>query len=235
MTEQSHFEKLAAINVNDKLEKKNGLSYLSWAWAVDQLMRYDPAANWTFNEPTMFGDTMMVSCTVTAFGKSVTMHLPVMDHRNKAIHNPDAFDVNKNMMRCLVKAIACHGLGLYVYAGEDLPLEEDETAAWAEEIAMPVRSMFARGDIAGAAHALNTLGTNSEYDAEAKEAVWSRLESNIRSTIKGYESLANAKNKDQLTAAWKATPKHAHPMLEAFAVKRASELEPKPTEEKEAA
>lgn len=224
MSDQSHFEKLAAINVNDKLEKKNGLSYLSWAWAVDQLMRHDPAANWTFNEPELFGDTMMVSCTVTAFGKPVTMHLPVMDHRNKAIHNPDAFDVNKNMMRCLVKAIACHGLGLYVYAGEDLPLEEDETAAWAEEIAMPVRSMFARGDIEGAAHALNTLGVGGVYDGEAKEAVWSRLESNIRSTIKAYEAITRAATLDALKAAWVAAPKHSHTMLESIKDKRKEEL-----------
>jgi hypothetical protein len=121
------FATLAAINVNDKTEKKNGLTYLSWAWAVDQLMRHDPMANWEFHAPVMFGETMMVSCTVTAFGKPITMHLPVMDHRNQAIKNPDAFQVNKNMMRCLVKAIACHGLGLYIYSGEDLPEgEKDE-------------------------------------------------------------------------------------------------------------
>jgi hypothetical protein len=121
------FATMAAINVNEHVEKKAGLSYLSWAWAVDKLMRADPMANWQFHAPQMFGDTMMVSCTVTAFGKPLTMHLPVMDHRNKAIPNPNAFDVNKNMMRCLVKAIACHGLGLYIYAGEDLP--EGEEAA----------------------------------------------------------------------------------------------------------
>jgi hypothetical protein len=73
----------------------------------------------------MYGETMMISCTVTAFGKPIKMHLPVMDHRNQAVKNPDAFVVNKNMMRCLVKAIACHGLGINVYAGEDLPLDED--------------------------------------------------------------------------------------------------------------
>jgi hypothetical protein len=84
-------------------------------------MEHDPSANWVFHEPKMFGETMMVSCTVTAFNKPITMHLPVMDHRNQAVKNPDAVIVNKNMMRCLVKAIACHGLGLSVYAGEDLP------------------------------------------------------------------------------------------------------------------
>lgn len=119
------FVALAQINVSGHIEKKSNLSYLSWVWAVDQLMRNDPQANWEFHEPSQYGDTLMVSCTVTAFGKPMTMHLPVMDHRNKAIVNPDAFQVNKNMMRCLVKAIACHGLGLYIYAGEDLPSDAD--------------------------------------------------------------------------------------------------------------
>lgn len=136
MTTENTFAKLASINVSKHIEQKNGLSYLSWAWAVDQLMRVDPSANWEFHEPRMFGDSMMVSCTVTAFGKPITMHLPVMDHRNKAIPNPNAFDVNKNMMRCLVKAIACHGLGLYIYAGEDLPEQSlDEKLANAKTIA----------------------------------------------------------------------------------------------------
>lgn len=121
----NNFVNLAQINVNEHVEKKANLSYLSWAWAVDQLMRADPLANWEFGEPRMFGESMMVYCTVTAFGKPITMHLPVMDHRNQAIKNPDAFAVNKNMMRCLVKAIACHGLGLYIYAGEDLPENSD--------------------------------------------------------------------------------------------------------------
>lgn len=122
----NNYVQLAQIDVSDHIEKKNGLSYLSWPWAVDQLMRKDPSANWEFHQPQSYGESMMVSCTVTAFGKPITMHLPVMDHRNQAIKNPDAFQVNKNMMRCLVKAIACHGLGLYIYAGEDLPMEESE-------------------------------------------------------------------------------------------------------------
>lgn len=125
MSEINHFVELAKINVSEHVEKKQNLSYLSWPWAIDQLMRHDPLANWVFHEPQMFGETMMVSCTVTAFNKPVTMHLPVMDHRNNAIKNPDAFAVNKNMMRCLVKAIACHGLGLYIYSGEDLPADDD--------------------------------------------------------------------------------------------------------------
>jgi Fe2+ transport system protein B len=122
----NHYKELAAIDVSKYVEKKgpHKLDYLSWAVAVDFLMKADPTATWQFNDPQCFAETLMVSCTVTAFGKPITMHLPVMDHTNKAVKNPDAFIVNKNMMRCLVKAIACHGLGISVYAGEDLPNEE---------------------------------------------------------------------------------------------------------------
>lgn len=121
----NHFADLAAIDVSKYVEKKGNLTYLSWAWAVDQLLRRDPEAKWEYGEPRMFGETMQVVCTVTAFGKPRSMHLPVMDNRNKPIANPDAFQVNTAMQRCLVKAIALHGLGLYIYAGEDLPRTED--------------------------------------------------------------------------------------------------------------
>jgi len=120
----NHYKELAAIDVSKYVEKKGKLDYLSWAVAVDFLMKADPTATWEFHQPQSFADTLMVSCTVTAFGKPISMHLPVMDHMNKAVKNPDAFIVNKNMMRCLVKAIACHGLGISVYAGEDLPNDE---------------------------------------------------------------------------------------------------------------
>lgn len=120
------YKKLSAIDVSEWTETKGNmkLAYLSWPFAVDLLMNEDPGAYWEFHDPKVYNDTMMVSCTVTAFGKSISMHLPVMDHTNKAIKNPDAFMINKNMMRCLVKAIACHGLGLKLYAGEDLPSDE---------------------------------------------------------------------------------------------------------------
>jgi hypothetical protein len=126
---KSKFELLAAINVNPHIEKKNGLSYLSWAWALDQLLRQDPDAEWEYQEPKLFGETMMVYCTVTAFGKKRTAHLPVMDYKNQPIPSPNAFQINTAMQRALVKAIALHGLGLYIYAGEDLPegAEKPET------------------------------------------------------------------------------------------------------------
>jgi len=120
------FKELRQINVGQLIEKKNGLSYLSWSWALDQLLQLDDAATWEYLDPKRFGDTLMVFCRVTAFGKSRTAQLPVMNFRNQAISNPNAYDVNTAMQRCLAKAISLHGIGLYIYAGEDLPTPETE-------------------------------------------------------------------------------------------------------------
>jgi hypothetical protein len=120
------YAQIRKINLNTHIEKKNGLSYLSWAWAVDQLLMLDSEASWEYGEPRRFGKTLMVFCTVTAFGKRRTAQLPVMDFYNRAISNPDAYQVNTAMQRCLAKAISLHGIGLYIYAGEDLPAEATE-------------------------------------------------------------------------------------------------------------
>jgi hypothetical protein len=117
----SKYLDLRKIDVSEHIEKKNNLSYLSWAWAVDTLLQQDPTATWEYKEPAKFNETLMVFCSVTAFGKTMTAQLPVMDYRNKAIVNPDAFAVNTAMQRCLAKAIALHGIGLYIYSGEDIP------------------------------------------------------------------------------------------------------------------
>ena len=117
-----HYKDLRQINVSQHIEKKNGLSYLSWSWALDQLLQLDDSATWEYLEPKRFGESMMVFCKVTAFGKSRTAQLPVMDFRNQAIPNPNAYQVNTAMQRCLAKAISLHGIGLYIYAGEDLPI-----------------------------------------------------------------------------------------------------------------
>jgi len=118
------YNEIRKINVNEHTDKKGKFTYLSWAWAVDQLLQLDPAATWDYQAPMQFGDTLMVFCSVTAFGKTMTSQLPVLNHQNKAISNPNAMDVNTAMQRCLAKAIALHGLGLYIYAGEDVPDEE---------------------------------------------------------------------------------------------------------------
>ena len=122
------YSEIAAINVNEHVEKKQNLSYLSWAWAVDQLLRLDDAASWEYGEPKIYQSTMMVFCTVSAFGRKRTAQLPVMDYKNKAIVEPDAFQVNVAMQRCLAKAVALHGIGLYIYSGEDVPPENDSEA-----------------------------------------------------------------------------------------------------------
>jgi hypothetical protein len=123
------YKELRAINVNEFTEKKGNLTYLSWTWAVDTLLQNDPEATWEFPEPKYFGETVMVFCNVTALGKTMRMQLPVMDNRNNAIPNPDARKISDATMRCLAKCIACFGIGLYIFAGEDLPSVDSETLA----------------------------------------------------------------------------------------------------------
>ena len=118
------YNELRKINVNEHTEKKVQLTYLSWAWAVETLLQHDSGATWEFPEPKYYGETVMVFCNVTAFGKTMKMQLPVMDNRNNAIVNPDARKISDASMRCLAKCIATFGIGLYIYAGEDLPTGE---------------------------------------------------------------------------------------------------------------
>jgi hypothetical protein len=128
------------INVDEFTDKKNGLTYLSWAGAWGEVLKADPKANFKVEmfdgTPLMpVGGTFMVWVTVTMFDKPVTCMLPVLDYRNKPISAPNSFDVNTSIMRCLVKAIAMHGLGLYIYAGiENIPTEEPREERRAPEV-----------------------------------------------------------------------------------------------------
>lgn len=135
--EKSIFETLNSIDVGDKIEKKNGLSYLSWAWAWAEVKKLYPNANYKIYErDTQFGlvnyftdgKTCWVKTGVTIGNLEHIEELPVMDYRNKSIllNNVTSFDVNKAIQRSLTKALARHGLGLYIYAGEDLPEELKE-------------------------------------------------------------------------------------------------------------
>lgn len=127
------FKKLAALNLNDVKEQKgegrNALDYISWAWAWQRLHELYPTATstiyknaqgWNYHTD---GRTCWVEVGVSVEGLEFVEHLPVMDNRNHSIpaNQVTSFDVNKAIKRCLTKAIAAHGLGLYVYAGEDLP------------------------------------------------------------------------------------------------------------------
>jgi len=135
----SKFLELRKINVNEHTDRKCKFTYLSWAWAVDQLLQQDSGATWEYKDPMYFAETLMVFCSVNAFGKTMTAQLPVLNHKNKAIPNPNAMEVNTAMQRCLAKAIALHGIGLYIYAGEDIPEEDtpdltDQADTWVKAI-----------------------------------------------------------------------------------------------------
>ena len=129
MSEKNYFQTLNEINVNGKTEKKNGLTYLSWAWAWGEVKKLHPDATYTIYENEegwnyhTDGRTAWVKTGVTVNGIEHIEYLPVMDHRNRsiALENINSFDVNKTIQRSLTKAVARHGLGLYIYAGEDLP------------------------------------------------------------------------------------------------------------------
>ena len=152
---------LLKINVNEHTEKKNGLTYLSWAWAWAEVLKADPTAVFHVEQfdgkPYMdVNGTGMVWVTVTMFGQPRTCMLPVMDNINRPITiegvtttnkygkevttKLDSFNVNTAIMRCLTKAIALHGLSLYIYAGEDLP-EEAADVAFKQEQAAKVEAI----------------------------------------------------------------------------------------------
>ena len=137
---ENYFAELNALNVGDKIEKKNGLSYLSWAWAWGEVKKlhpdaqyriYENADGWNYHTD---GRTCWVKTGVTVAGIEHIEYLPVMNNRNKSIpvEEVPSFDVNKAIQRSLTKALARHGLGLYIYAGEDLP-EDAQKAAKEEE------------------------------------------------------------------------------------------------------
>lgn len=120
---------LSAIDVSKHVEKKNGLSYLSWAWAWGVLMDKFPAATYEFPANENHSDgTVTVHCVINIGDCARSMWLPVMDHRNAAIKNPDARKISDSKMRCLVKCMAMFGLGHYIYAGEELPEGSSEKA-----------------------------------------------------------------------------------------------------------
>ena len=131
-TQQNYFSELAAINVSEHVEKKGQFNLLSWPYAVQQLRMYDETATWVIQRfnglPYLSTETgYFVEVAVTVKGITLSQLHPILDGRHKPIPVPSAFDVNTSIQRCLVKAIALHGLGLSVYAGEDLPSTESDT------------------------------------------------------------------------------------------------------------
>ena len=147
MSEGNYFTKLFGINVSDKIEKKNGLSYVSWCYAWSEVKKLFPDATYTVYENAQGwnyhtdGRTCWVKTGVTVNGIEHIEMLPVMDFKNRSIpvEQVTSFDVNKAIQRSLTKACARHGLGLYVYAGEDLPEEEAKKQIWIVRMLHSVR------------------------------------------------------------------------------------------------
>jgi len=122
------WQTLSAVNVEDFVQDKMGLRYLSWANSWMVLMDHYPQAIMDFGANEMHEDgTVTVHCTIVIDTYARHMWLPVMDHRGRAIVRPDARAISDNKMRCMVKCLALFGLGLYIYAGEDLPSAEKDT------------------------------------------------------------------------------------------------------------
>lgn len=143
---EQYFARLNQINVSDHLEKKGDFSYLSWPYAVTQLRLADPSATWEVRRfdglPYLKTEAgYFVEVAVSVHGVTLSQIHPVLDGKNRPIFEPTAFDINTSIQRCLVKAIALHGLGLYVYAGEDLPHGEEPQPPRSVTPIRPVRTI----------------------------------------------------------------------------------------------
>lgn len=138
------WETLSAIDCGAHTEKKGGFTYLSWTWAWAMVKERYPSALYRLEPDITFPDqTMEVRVSVTIEDMTHEMWLPVLDHRNKAIANPNAFDINSSRMRCLVKCLAMFGLGHYIYAGESMP---DTGPAFTSEQKEEYLRLMADGD-----------------------------------------------------------------------------------------
>lgn len=168
----SYFDNLNALNVNEHTEKKNGLTYLSWAWAWGELKKQYPLSFYTVYEDSREcnyftdGHTCWVKTGVTVVdGEDKIEHieyLPVMDYKNKSIPVDvvTSFDVNKAIQRSLTKAVARHGLGLYIYAGEDLPEEEQPEPIPCEDCGKDIKTAKKRDGTPWSAADIIAYSTN---------------------------------------------------------------------------
>ena len=182
----NYFNDLYAVNVNGHTENKNNLKYLSWAWAWGEIKKRHPDATYTVYENAdgwnyhTDGRTCWVKTGVTVNGIEHIEYLPVMDYKNKSIpvENVTSFDVNKAIQRSLTKACARHGLGLYIYAGEDLPEEE---AAEKQDTSRNAKNIAANNIISGLAKA------RGKSDGEILNALMRQISKPEGTTIESLE------------------------------------------------
>ena len=182
----NYFNDLYAVNVNGHTEKKNGLTYLSWAWAWGEIKKKHPDATYTVYENAdgwnyhTDGRTCWVKTGVTVNGIEHIEYLPVMDYKNKSIstENVTSFDVNKAIQCSLTKACARHGLGLYIYAGEDLPEEE---ANEKQDASRNIKNIAVKGVISELAKA------RGKSDGEILNALMGQISKPEGTTIESLE------------------------------------------------
>jgi hypothetical protein len=214
------FKKLAKLDVSEHVEKKGRFSYLSWPWAVKTLREAAPDATWEVikydGKPYCATETgYFVEVAVTVDGITLSQIHPVLDNNNRTIVVPNAFQINTSIQRCLVKAIALHGLGLYIYAGEDLP--EDASKTDVDPPRTVQKPSQAITPIAGAFEALDAdeqqflreqsgeviayvadgnfdkaQEITDSLDNEEKLALWSLLDSKTRSALKKHKEAMKA-------------------------------------------
>lgn len=175
MANENYFKQLNSINCNDKTEKKNGLTYLAWAYAWGEVKKLFPESTYTIYENAngwfyhTDGNTCWVKTGVTINGIEHIEYLPVMDYKNRSIpvDQVTSFDVNKAIQRSLTKAVARHGLGLYIYAGEDLP-EDDNQVEQPSKTSTAVQARKA----AAKRTAENKPSENKPYTPMSDEDYW---------------------------------------------------------------
>ena len=175
MANENYFKQLNSINCNDKTEKKNGLTYLAWAYAWGEVKKLFPESTYTIYENAngwfyhTDGNTCWVKTGVTINGIEHIEYLPVMDYKNRSIpvDQVTSFDVNKAIQRSLTKAVARHGLGLYIYAGEDLPEDDNQE----EQTSKPSTAVQAR-KAAAKRSAENKPSDNNPYIPMSEEDYW---------------------------------------------------------------
>lgn len=202
----SVFETLNAVNVNGHSEKKNGLTYLSWAWAWSEVKKAYPDAQYTIYETPegcfywTDGRTCWVKTGVTINGLEHIEYLPVMDYKNAAIQleKVTSTDVNKAIQRSLTKACARHGLGLYIYAGEDLPESEQgqEKPPVKRDTNAAAARLAARAECQRAVKAYCQKNNADEADA------WKLISETIGKPSKDFTA-EDWKQGQQIAEAWK--------------------------------
>lgn len=171
-TKTSVFGTLNSINCNEHTEKKNGLTYLSWAWAWAEIKKAYPDSFYTIYEREngipyfTDGKTCWVKTGVTIQGLEHIEYLPIMDYRNNsiALDKVSSMDMNKAIQRSLTKACARHGLGLYIYAGEDLPEEEqDKQAKQLEQVVEQIKKATSKAELGNIFNENKELQQNTNF------------------------------------------------------------------------